>query len=249
MRFLCTMAILLFAAAACAENDHVESITTRPGTAVSFYYMKRESAKATLVLLAGGDGGIDIEDGVPTSKNFLVRSRDYFAANGFNLAIIDKEDGLFRGSSEHIEDVRRVAAYLRKDAKVPVWLVGTSRGTISATAVATVAGGDELGGIVLTSSITSREPGAVPFQKLDAVRVPVLVVHHEWDACKICDPREAEGIIRRLKNAPIKKIVYVKAGATPPSGNPCKALHYHGFIGVEKETADLISAWIKNPAP
>lgn len=243
------MVILLFAASALAENDHLVSINTRPGTEVSFYYMKREGAKATLVLLAGGDGGIGIEDGIPTSRNFLVRSRDFFAANGFNIAIVDKEDGLSRSSSEHIEDLRRVAAHLKKDAKAPVWIVGTSRGTISAAAAATTVGDGELGGIVLTSSVTSREPDAVPFQKLDAIRVPVLVVHHERDACKICDPREADEIIRRLKNAPIKKIVFVKAGATSPSGNPCKALHYHGFIGVEKETVDLISTWIKNPAP
>jgi hypothetical protein len=78
--------------------------------------------------------------------------------------------------------------------------------------------------------------------------MPVLIVHHEFDECKICVPSEVSQIIQGLKNATIKKVVYVKGGANP-TGNPCEALHWHGFIGMEKEVVDLISAWIKNPGP
>jgi hypothetical protein len=76
--------------------------------------------------------------------------------------------------------------------------------------------------------------------------VPVLVVHHEFDECKVCVPNEVFQIVRGLKNAPIKKEVYVKGGANP-TGDPCEALHWHGFIGMEKEVVDLISGGIKNP--
>jgi len=79
--------------------------------------------------------------------------------------------------------------------------------------------------------------------------VPVLVVHNELDECKVCDPREVEEIVRRLKNAPVKKLVFVKAGSATPSGDPCQAFHYHGFIGIEKDVIDLVSTWIKNPVP
>jgi hypothetical protein len=48
-----------------------------------------------------------------------------------------------------------------------VWLVGTSRGTISAVAGAIAFGNEDLAGIVLTSSVTSvKRTGAVPAQKL-----------------------------------------------------------------------------------
>ena len=103
--------------------------------------------------------------------------------------------------------------------------------------------------IRLTSSITSQKKiGAVPWQKLESIRVPVLVVHHEFDACKVCVPSEVTQIIRGLKNAPIKKEVYVNGGANP-KGDPCEALHWHGFIGMQKEAVGLITDWIKNPVP
>jgi dienelactone hydrolase len=252
MRLILTITILLLAATASAENDRLIKIDTRPGVSVSFYMMKRDGATATVVLLTGGAGGIGMKNGQPSSSNFLVRSRDLFAAQGFNVTVVGKPsdkddlDGTFRISAEHIEDLRRVVAFLKKDAAVPVWVVGTSMGTISATALATVVGPEEVSGIVLTSSVTQKKTGAIPTQKLEAIRLPVLVVHHEFDECKICVPSEVSQIIRGLKDAPVKKEVYVKGGANP-TGNPCEALHWHGFIGMEQEVVDMIANWIKNP--
>ena len=37
-------------------------------------------------------------------------------------------------------------------------------------------------------------------------------------------------------------------GGANPYGNPCEVHHWHGFIGMEKEAVDMISAWIKRPA-
>ncbi len=254
MRLFICIIVLCLTAPAVAESDRLVKIDSRPGVAVSFYYMKREGAKASVVLLTGGGGGIGMKNGIPTSNNFLVRSRDLFAANGFNVAVVGKPsdkdtlDGSFRISPEHIEDLRQVLDFLKNDEGVPVWIVGTSMGSISATSVATVVSKEEVSGIVLTSSVTQKKIGAVPEQRLESIRVPVLVVHHEFDECKICVPSEVSQIIRGLKNAPIKKEVYVKGGANP-RGDPCEALHKHGFIGMEKEVVDLISAWIKNPGP
>jgi pimeloyl-ACP methyl ester carboxylesterase len=254
MRFSLFLMIIMLATPALAGQDRLVTIDTRPGVTVSFYSMKREGAKATVVLMTGGAGGIGMKNGIPTSQNFLVRSRDLFAAHGFNVAIIGKPsdqsdlDGSFRISREHIEDLRSVVAFLKKDAGQPVWIVGTSMGTISAASAA-IALNEELGGIVLTSSITSQKKvGAVPWQNLGAIRIPVLVVHHERDACKICDPSEVSLITSRLTNAPIRKAVFVNGGSNP-TGNPCEALHWHGYIGMEQEAVDLISSWIKHPAP
>ena len=36
-------------------------------------------------------------------------------------------------------------------------------------------------------------------------------------------------------------------GGTGASGEPCEALHYHGYIGMEKETVDQIVSWIRQP--
>jgi len=237
-----------------AGNDRLVKIDTRAGVTVSFYYMKRDGAKATVLLLPGGAGGIGVVDGVPASNNFLVRSRDIFAANGFNVAVVGKPsdtddlDGTFRISQKHIDDLKHVVTFLKKDAPVPVWLVGTSMGTISATSAAIAFAKEDIGGIVLTSSVTSKKTGALPQQKLESISVPTLVLHHEYDECRICVPGEVSQITRGLKNAPVKKEIFVKGGANP-TGNPCQALHWHGFIGMEKEAVDIISNWIKHPGP
>jgi len=247
--------VLLLATPVYGDNAHLVKIDTRPGVTVPFYYMKRDDASDTVILLTGGNGNIWLKNGVPTSKNFLVRSRDLFAANGLNVAVVGQPsdttdmDGFFRISPEHIEDLQGVMAFLKKDTSLPVWLVGTSMGTISATAAAIAIGNKGLSGIVLTSSITAQNrTGATPWQKLASIRVPVLVIHHEYDACRACVPGDVSQIIRRLNNAPIKKEIYVKGGSNP-TGDPCEPMHWHGYIGMEKEVVDIITNWIKKPAP
>ncbi|HKQ30971.1 MAG TPA: alpha/beta hydrolase [Burkholderiales bacterium] len=242
---------LLSCACAADAADKLLKIDTRPGVTVSYYYMPRADATATVVLLTGGNGSIGMRDGVPRSENFLVRSRDLFAAHGFNIAIVgrpsDRQDlsSDFRIAPQHVEDLRKVVAHLKKNADLPIWLVGTSRGTVSATAAAIEFGNDALAGIVVTASIT-RGTGAVPRQNLERIRIPVLAVHHEKDGCAWCWPYEVSKIMKGLTNAPIKKQIMIGAGRGA-SGDPCEALHWHGFIGAEKETVDLIAAWIKRP--
>jgi pimeloyl-ACP methyl ester carboxylesterase len=253
MRILLIGLLLASSTAALAE-DKVIKLDTRPGVSVSFYYMKRDGATATVVLLPGNIGDIGLKDDVPTSDNFLVRTRDLFAAKGFNVAVAnrpsDKElEYEFRISPEHIQNLRQVVGYVKIDSGLPVWLVGTSRGTVSAAAAAIAFGNEELAGLVLTSSVTSlKRIGAVPSQKLEMIRIPVLVMHHQKDSCEVTVPREVPRIIDRLKNAPVKKLVMVNGGANA-SGNPCEPLHWHGFIGMEKEAVDIIADWIKNPKP
>jgi hypothetical protein len=255
LRLFLLTAFLLIAAPSFAADGRLVTINTRPSVSVTFYYVQNPAAKATVVLLAGGKGDIGLKNGVPTSKNFLVRSRDYFAAHGLNVAVLDRPSDhdelgyMFRVSDEHIEDIRKTVAYLKKDPGLPVWLVGTSRGTVSATAAAIAFGNAELSGIVLTSSVTERKnTGAVPYQKLDAIRIPVLVLHHQYDECKNCVPGDASLIVRKLTNAPVKKLILVNGGANP-FGDPCEPMHWHGYIGMEREAVDIIAGWIANPVP
>jgi pimeloyl-ACP methyl ester carboxylesterase len=247
---------LLFAAttAAFAAEDKLIKLDTRPGVSVSVYTMMRDGAAATVVLLPGNIGDIELKDDVPTHDNFLVRSRDLFAARGFNVAVVnrpsDKElEYEFRISPEHMQDLRRVVGTMKIDSGVPVWLVATSRGTVSAAAATIAFGNGELAGLVLTSSVTSlKRMGAVPAQKLEAIRIPVLVIHHQKDACAVTVPRDVPRIMNGLKNAPVKKLIMVDGGANA-AGDPCGNQHWHGYVGMEKEAVDIIADWIKNPKP
>ena len=234
--------------------DRLLRLETRPGVTVPVYYMQRPGATATLILLPGGAGGFGaLVDGQPSGLNFLVRSREYFAAAGFNVAVMsrasDKSDltTAERLSEDHLQDIKQLVDYLKADSGLPVWLVGTSRGTVSATAAAVKFGNADLAGIVLSSSIVRfKIAGALPRQDLAAIRIPVLVLHHAQDACSACQPFEVPAIISGLKNAPFRQLLLVNGGGNP-SGDPCEALHFHGYIGMENEAVGLITDWIKQP--
>jgi pimeloyl-ACP methyl ester carboxylesterase len=213
--------------------------------------MPRPEARATLLLFAGGSGSIGLQDGVPGSQNFLVRSRELFAQAGFNVFLIGRPsdrpdlDNGFRASPPHLADIRAVVGWLKQQSNVPIWLVGTSRGTISAAAGA-IDLQDAIAGVVLTSSITSFKLRGVPTLALENIRVPVLLVHHADDACKACSPNEVRWISEHLSNAPIKHTRFMNGG-TETEGDPCGALHRHGYIGIEAETVRVITDWIKAP--
>jgi hypothetical protein len=256
-RMLALVLLCLAVPALVQAQDALVHFETRPGVVMPVYRMHAQGAPATLLLLSGGKGGMGrIVDGQPASQNFLVRSREYFVQAGFDVAVLglpsDRKGGLSasdRLGAEHLEDLKSVVRQLKAENGLPVWLVGTSMGTVSATAAAIAFGQEELAGVVLTSSVTGRKKtGAVPAQDLAAIRIPVLVLHHARDACALCAPSEAAHIVGWLKNAPVRAFILVDGGQGA-SGDPCEALHHHGYIGMEQEAVRLVTDWIRHPAP
>ena len=73
-------------------------------------------------------------------------------------------------------------------------------------------------------------------------------MHHRQDACRICRPERAERIVAGLKNAPVRSLQLVDGGGGA-QGDPCEAMHWHGFVGMEKEAVAAIAAWIRKPSP
>jgi pimeloyl-ACP methyl ester carboxylesterase len=215
--------------------------------------MPNPNATATLILLPGGDAATGkIVEGKPGSGNFLSRSRDDFFAANFNVIVVYRASDMndldyrYRVSKEHVGELAKVIAYAKQNFGKPVWLVGTSRGTVSGTAAAIALGESAVQGLVLTSSITSIKTGAISTQNIASLKIPTLVVHHKNDACNLCVPAEASRITDYLKSAPVKKFIMIEGGSNP-SGDPCAARHWHGFINFEKETVKMITDWIQNP--
>jgi hypothetical protein len=256
LAFLVTLGLTCPALADELKPGYVERVQTR-GVYVPVYEVWNKNAVATVMLYSGGGGGFGKmgADGWPDSRNFLIRSAKLFAENPFNVILVGRAtdvtglDGPTRIGDDHDLDNQAIFRAIKTKSAVPIWLVGTSMGTISVTAAAIRDLGVNIAGIVLTSSVTAyRIKGAVPTQDLAKIKVPVLVLHHERDACKVCTPFEAKDIAKGLSNAPIKKTVLV-SGGEGATGDPCEALHYHGFIGMEKEAVDLIANWIIQPSP
>jgi hypothetical protein len=49
-----------------------------------------------------------------------------------------------------------------------------------------------------------------------------------------------------MTSAPVKKFIEVEGGSNP-TGNPCGATHWHGYINYEPKTVKIITDWIKHP--
>ena len=251
------LVVLSFALAACAVHAEgaLFKVPTRDGVVTTLYWEAAPDAKATVFLFPGGGGGFGkFEDGKATGGNFLVRSAPYFLSNGFNVAIFGRPNDMDelgwteRTEPKHMTDVAKVLEFVKQKSGLPVWIVGTSRGTVSATAMAINVHDPAIAGLVLTSSVVRYvTPGAVPRQDLKAITLPVLVYHHAKDACKHCQASEAPYIIKGLTNVPIKKLMVVDGGANP-IGDECAGQHWHGFIGMEQEAISQIASWVRRPA-
>ena len=247
--------LCLWALTTAAQAPQAVDVPTRGGVTVRVLYLSPPQPKATLLLLIGGHGGMQIS---PDGRwkwgggNFLMRSRQLFVDQGVAVAIVDapsdRQDppylDFFRQTSAHVADLKAVVAWARSKSSVPVWLVGTSRGTQSAAYVATqLDGADAPDGIVLSSSILADPKGRpVTAMPLGRIHIPVLVVHHEEDGCRLCSFSEVPGLMDRLTGAPRKQLLAFKGGES--RGDPCEAFAHHGFNGQEADVVAKTVAWI-----
>ena len=238
-----------------------EEIVTLPtrGAVTQSYLLSApaaDKARAIAILFPGGFGNTNLQrESARTdldNGNFLVRTRRHFAGAGIAAAVVDvpsdQSAGMedhFRLGSAHADDIGKVVADLKtRFPGLPVYLVGTSRGTISAASAGSRLG-KAVDGVVLTATLfnaTGRRPGLSGFD-FAAIPTPVLFVHHVNDGCAYTPYSSAKRLADRF---PLISVT----GGPPPQSAPCEAMSAHGFLGKEAETVDAIAKWIlKQPHP
>jgi hypothetical protein len=269
-------AVLVAPAPAAAAGDRcgeVITIATHARTTTRYGLASRPGASGlseptALVLLVGGGGHLALDDqGCPRALkgNSLVRSLPHFHEAGFVTALVDSpsdysgEDGLagFRTAPEHADDIGRVIADVRARTRGAVWLVGTSRGAISAAnAASRLSGPAAPDGLVLTSALMSGGRGGVkPWVTntvfdlpLEAIRVPVLVVGHAADTCLRSPAGLMGGITARTAGAR-EQVVTVTGGPDSIGGSSsldaCQGRSPHGFLDQEAEVAAGIARFVR----
>jgi hypothetical protein len=246
-----------------ARAEELVILPTRPGVTVRFLFEAPEAAQAAVVLFAGNAGALhltlvnDVPKVAGLAGNFLVRSRHDFARAGFAVATLDapsdSADGMttaFRVGRQHAIDVAAVASWMKAKVQVPVWLIGTSQGTVSAASAAIYLGRN-IDGLILTSSVIreggrsgSAAPEGVLSLDLARIAVPVLTLAHAGDSCQASPPEGARTIERRLSRAPRHTSGLIRGGRPAQSG-PCEAFAPHGYYGVEGEAIARIGAFIR----
>lgn len=245
--------LLWCAAPAFAQPAEVVDVPTRDGVTQRLLWSAPESPKAVAVLMVGGNGGLRIStDGSigALSGNFLARTRQLFLAQGLAVALVDAPSDRqsppylagFRQTTEHTADIKAVIAAVRQRTGKPVALVGTSRGTQSAAYLALqLADGGGPDALVLTSTILTDPAGrAVSKMPLESLRIPVLVAHHQDDGCKHCYASDLPLLTSHLPAR--HKVLMYQGGRNV--GDPCEAMAYHGFNGIEERVVQDIAQWI-----
>ncbi len=249
---------LLFVLAWPAAAQEVVAVPTRPEVTDSIFIADMGGVKpeAAALLYAGGSGDIRLRSEGGRAKfspgNFLIRSRAEFVRNRIQPVLVDVPSDwrsgvtdVYRHSDAQTADARAVLAEVRKRFPgLPVFIVTTSRSTLTAAHLARVFAAGETAGIVLSSSMVA--PGAwETIGSLDpaTVKVPLLFVHHRDDGCA-ATPYAAAA---RLAGG--YPLISVKGGDAPRSG-PCDPFAAHGYLGKEAQTVDAIAAWmLKKPFP
>lgn len=245
------------------------TIEAQPGSTLR-YALQPPSGSAppiTLLLLPGGHGFVDLDAQACARKlksNWLVRSMGLFQAAGFGTALVDAptgfqgEDGLggYRIDPRHAQDIGRVIADVRARTRGAVWVLGTSRGAISAVNAASRLSGEAApDGLVLTSAVVSGQVGArkpwvahsVFDLPLEAIRQPVLVLGHAADACI----RSPAGLMERIAartqglREQVVTVTGGPGGAQLSSVDACEGRSPHGFIEQEAEVAAGIARFVR----
>ncbi|MBV8888202.1 MAG: alpha/beta hydrolase [Alphaproteobacteria bacterium] len=205
--------------------------------------------RATVVLLPGGDGLIEIGAGgdVDRGGNFLVRTRNAWAQHGISALIVGPMNGNSLLGIRHTPGYAAALAaaidLARSRANAPVWLIGTSQGsTAAANGAAHLPG--RVAGVVLTSSVTQPNRSGETVFDADpgAITVPALVVSNQNDTCVASPPGDGNRILAALARAPRREFVLVASNQS--RGDPCEAFSPHGFLGIEDQVVQRIAEWI-----
>ena len=244
--------ICKFVCGSALAEESIVTIDSRPGVTVGFIATHAATpAKAVAILFPGGGGKLKLWKGTePQSKNFLVRSRNPFSERGVLAITLDvpsdrRRNGLnnFRGTDEHRKDVAAVLKWVRKRTAAPLWLIGTSRGTVS---LSYIAGKLPIDGVVFSASVTEesrRRPSTALDGELESIGVPVLLVHHWEDNCRVTPALRLSSIADRLTNSPkVEKLLF--KGGKQPESNACRSLSPHGFYGIEAKVVGSIVDWM-----
>lgn len=243
-------------------QQKIVTLPTRPGVTQSYFLTSKPKNLEAMAILFPGSGGL-IQLRTDSGRvrfnqgNFLVRSRAEFVKRGVTAGIIDAPSdqqagwGMsdeFRRGDLHVTDISAVAGDMTKRFPgTPLFLVGTSRGSVSAAALGARLTG-QIAGVILTATMfqpagrKSNEPGpGLSGFDFASIKAPVLFVHHAGDQCEVTPYSDAARLVDRYP------LVTVFGGSAAQSGR-CEAFSQHGFYGKEAETvAEIVNWMLKKP--
>jgi hypothetical protein len=237
--------------------EGVLTLTPRAGVTLRVLTDQPATPIGSVVLLAGGDGVLDLDAqgniGSGLRGNHLVRTRAAYVKAGYAVLLPDVASDQrgargYRFGTDYANDVAAVIAEARKVAP-PVAIVGTSRGALSVAAVFAKQSAVRPDAAVISSGVLLGNEGgagsASTMGDVNRINVPVMLLRHRLDACRVTPPADADRFKTLLTGAPKVDIVTLDGGG--PRGTtsePCGAMHYHGFYGIDDLAVAATVQWL-----
>jgi hypothetical protein len=251
------LALLVAAAALPAwAAESVLTLAPRPGVTLRVLVDRPAAPVGSVVLMAGGDGVLDLDAqgniGSGLKGNHLVRTRADYVKAGYTVFVPDiasDQRGTrgYRFTADYANDVAAVIAEARKVAP-PVAIVGTSRGALPVAAVFTKQSAVRPDAAVISSGVLLGNEGgsASTMGDVGRINVPVMLLRHRLDSCRVSAPADADRFKAMLTGAPKVDIVTLDGGGPRGStAEPCGAAHYHGFYGIDDQAVAATVQWLR----
>ena len=204
-------------------------------------------------MLPGGSGkiGLTPTGNIRDPDNFTVRTANLWNARGYAVLIPDaiahQDERGTRSTPAFANWVATLVATAHAHTpNVPVYLLGTSQGSIAAMNGAAHAAPGTIAGVILTESVSipGRRSRETVFDASPArVRVPALIVANTDDRCDVAPPTNAPRIAASLTHTPHVDLLTVSGGDTS-SADPCSSRTPHGYWGIAPRVVAGIATWI-----
>lgn len=247
---LCLLSISARADDAVSESVITAKFPDRSISALVTRLAEHGPFKRAIVLMPGHPGIMKIQspESFGLKGNFLIRSRRFWLDRETVVFSVDAPTdewggftGRFRASDRYAEDLRGLVQEIEKNfGKLPLVIVGTSEGSVSAYYAARALGPENVK-VIFTSSLfndSSNSPGLASLD-LGELKTPMLWVHHADDPCRFTPFWQAKQHAEKTRS-PLITVKSSNAGR----GNPCQAFSQHGYVGVEEETVRAMKNWV-----
>jgi hypothetical protein len=222
-------------------------------------------AKGSVILLAGGNGRLDITPGGEITKlagNQLVRTRGKYRAKGYYTLVPDLAPDMkvgaddvasgYRVSLRYAKDIGAMVKYLRAHGAEPVVVIGTSRGSGgAANAVAKMINARRPDAVIYTSAFLKLDCSEIinlwclTNDQPELLDLPTLVMWHVDDDCVVTPPSAVPPFKTWWESGTDLRLARKSfTGGAPPESGPCEAKSPHGFWGLDQQVVDTATAWI-----
>jgi hypothetical protein len=251
------LSLCLLASTATAEDAVSESVITakfpdRSMSALVTHFAQHDPFKRAIILMPGSPGIMKIQSAgsFGMKGNFLIRSRRFWLDRETVVFSVDAPSDewgsfttRFRAGARYAEDIRGLVQEIEKTfGKLPLTIVGTSEGSVSAYYAARALGPDSVK-VIFSSSLfdTTSHSHGLASMDFDDFKTPMLWVHHADDPCRWTAYWQAKRHAEKTRSP----LITVRS-SNPGRGNPCEAFSQHGFAGVEEETVRAMKQWVVN---